>query len=195
MTKERFAKIIRALSVPPVMVLVLIFILAFHTEDVFRNASEIVIMIVLLGIVPVLAYVLSGIIPAVRVQGREGQRKLAFITNLVGYSIALLWAVLANVDKELLLICLTYFLSVIILTICNKGFKFRASGHASSFTGPLVFLIYFFGWKAIIPSLFIAALIIWSSLYLKRHTAKELTGGILVNVISFIISQIIIILV
>ncbi len=195
MTKERFAKIIRALSVPPVMVSVLIFILAFHTEDVFRNASEIVIMIVLLGIVPVLAYVLSGIIPAVRVQGREGQRKLAFITNLVGYSIALLWAVLANVDKELLLICLTYFLSVIILTICNKGFKFRASGHASSFTGPLVFLIYFFGWKAIIPSLFIAALIIWSSLYLKRHTAKELTGGILVNVISFIISQIIIILV
>ena len=192
MTKERFAKIIRALSVPPVMVSVLIFILAFHTEDVFRNASEIVIMIVLLGIVPVLAYVLSGIIPAVRVQGREGQRKLAFITNLVGYSIALLWAVLANVDKELLLICLTYFLSVIILTICNKGFKFRASGHASSFTGPLVFLIYFFGWKAIIPSLFIAALIIWSSLYLKRHTAKELTGGILVNVISFIISQIII---
>lgn len=195
MTKERFAKIIRALSVPPVMVSVLIFILAFHTEDVFRNASEIVIMIVLLGIVPVLAYVLSDIIPAVRVQGREGQRKLAFITNLVGYSIALLWAVLANVDKELLLICLTYFLSVIILTICNKGFKFRASGHASSFTGPLVFLIYFFGWKAIIPSLFIAALIIWSSLYLKRHTAKELTGGILVNVISFIISQIIIILV
>ena len=195
MTKERFAKIIRALSVPPVMVSVLIFILAFHTEDVFRNASEIVIMIVLLGIVPVLAYVLSGIIPAVRVQGREGQRKLAFITNLVGYSIALLWTVLANVDKELLLICLTYFLSVIILTICNKGFKFRASGHASSFTGPLVFLIYFFGWKAIIPSLFIAALIIWSSLYLKRHTAKELTGGILVNVISFIISQIIIILV
>lgn len=195
MTKERFAKIIRALSVPPVMVSVLIFILAFHTEDVFRNESEIVIMIVLLGIVPVLAYVLSGIIPAVRVQGREGQRKLAFITNLVGYSIALLWAVLANVDKELLLICLTYFLSVIILTICNKGFKFRASGHASSFTGPLVFLIYFFGWKAIIPSLFIAALIIWSSLYLKRHTAKELTGGILVNAISFIISQIIIILV
>ena len=46
MTKERFAKIIRALSVPPVMVSVLIFILAFHTEDVFRNASEIVIMIV-----------------------------------------------------------------------------------------------------------------------------------------------------
>lgn len=70
MTKERFAKIIRALSVPPIMVSVFIFILAFHTEDVFRNASEIVIMIVLLGIVPILAYVLSGIIPAVRKHGR-----------------------------------------------------------------------------------------------------------------------------
>ncbi len=195
MTKERFAKIIRALSVPPVMVSVFIFILAFHTEDVFRNASEIVIMIVLLGIVPILAYVLSGIIPAVRKQGREGQRKLAFITNLVGYSIALLWAVLTKVDRELLLICLTYFLSVIILTICNKGVGFRASGHASSFTGPLVFLIYFFGWKVVIPSLIIASLIVWSSIFLKRHTAKELAGGIFVNVIAFTLSWIIISLV
>ena len=195
MTKERFAKIIRALSVPPIMVSVFIFILAFHTEDVFRNASEIVIMIVLLGIVPILAYVLSGIIPAVRKQGREGQRKLAFITNLVGYSIALLWAVLTKVDRELLLICLTYFLSVIILTICNKGVGFRASGHASSFTGPLVFFIYLFGWKVVIPSLIIASLIVWSSIFLKRHTAKELAGGIFVNVIAFTLSWIIISLV
>lgn len=190
-TKERLAKTIRILSVPPIMVSVFIVILVFNKNNIFRNATEIIIMVVLLGLVPVLAYVLSGIIPGVKAQGREGQRKLSFITNLVGYSMALLWAILTNVRKELLLICLTYFLSVVFLTICNKGFHFRASGHASSFTGPLVFLIYFFGWKVIVPSLLIASLIIWSSIYLKRHTIKELVGGILVNILAFTFSIII----
>lgn len=190
--KEHFAKTIRILSVPPIMVLVFILILAFNKNNIFRDSTEIIIMIALLGLVPALAYVLSGLIPKVKEQGREGQRKLAFITNLAGYSIALLWAILTNVRKELLLICLTYFFSVVILTICNKGFHFRASGHASSFTGPLILMSYFLGWKVIIPSLLIAALIIWSSLYLKRHTIKELDGGMLVNILAFIFSVIIV---
>lgn len=192
MTKERIAKIIRVLSVPPIMVSMFILILAFNKSDIFRNPTEIIIMIVLLGFVPALAYVLSSIIPEVKAKGREGQRKLAFITNLLGYSMALLWAIMTNVRKELLLICLMYFLSVVLLSICNKGFHFRASGHASSFTGPLILMIYFFGWKVIIPSLIIAALIVWSSIYLKRHTIKELAGGILGNIIAFILSVIII---
>ena len=192
MTKEHIAKIIRVLSVPPIMVSMFILILAFNKSDIFRNPTEIIIMIVLLGFVPALAYVLSSIIPEVKTKGREGQRKLAFITNLLGYSMALLWAIMTNVRKELLLICLMYFLSVVLLSICNKGFHFRASGHASSFTGPLILMIYFFGWKVIIPSLIIAALIVWSSIYLKRHTIKELAGGILVNIIAFILSVIIV---
>lgn len=192
MTKERIAKIIRVLSVPPIMVSMFILILAFNKSDIFRNPTEIIIMIVLLGFVPALAYVLSSIIPEVKAKGREGQRKLAFITNLLGYSMALLLAIMINVRKELLLICLMYFLSVVLLSICNKGFHFRASGHASSFTGPLILMIYFFGWKVIIPSLIIAALIVWSSIYLKRHTIKELAGGILGNIIAFILSVIII---
>lgn len=192
MIKERIAKIIRILSVPPIMVSIFILILAFNKSDIFRNPAEIIIMIVLLGFVPALAYVLSGLVPKVKEQGREGQRKLAFVTNLVGYSVALLWAVFTNVGQELLLICLTYFLSVVLLTICNKGFHFRASGHASSFTGPLILLVYFLGWKVIIAVLIIAVLIVWASVYLKRHTIKELVGGILVNIIAFIFSIIII---
>lgn len=192
-TKEHIAKIIRILSVPPIMVSIFILILAIHKNNIFRNSTEITIMIVLLGLVPALAYVLSGLVPKVKKQGREGQRKLAFITNLTGYSIALLWAIFTNVDKNLLLICLTYFLSVVLLTICNKGFHFRASGHAASFTGPLILLVYFLGRKVIIPALIIAVLIVWASVYLKRHTIKELAGGILVNILAFIFSVIIII--
>lgn len=194
-SKERIAKIIRALSVPPVMVSVLIIILAINKEGIFRNTLEIVVSIVLLGFVPILAYVLNGIVPGFRKQGREGQRKLAFVTNLIGYSVALLWAFLSDVESALLLICSTYFFSVLILTICNKAFHYRASGHACSFTGPLVLMIYFLGWKVFIPCLLVAALIIWSSVYLKRHTAKELIGGIVVCLLSFALSLFLITLV
>ena len=178
-SKERIAKIIRTLSVPPVMVSVLIIILAINKEGIFRNTLEIVVSIVLLGFVPILAYVLNGIVPGFRKQGREGQRKLAFVTNLIGYSVAFLWALLSDVESALQLICSTYFFSVLILTI----------------TGPLVLMIYFFGWKVFIPCLLVAALIIWSSIYLKRHTAKELIGGIVVCLFSFALSLFLITLV
>lgn len=194
-SKERIAKVIRVLSVPPVMVSALILILAFNKDGIFRNILEIVISIVLLGFVPILAYVLNGILPGFKEQGREGQRKLAFITNFIGYSAAFLWALISDVENALLLICSTYFFSVLFLTICNKIFHYRASGHACSFTGPLVLLIYFLGWKVIIPCLLIAALIIWSSIYLKRHTVKELTGGIVVCLFSFALSLFLITLV
>ena len=91
-TKEHIAKIIRVLSVPPIMVSAFILILAFNKNCIFTSVSQIIIMILLLGIVPALAYVLSGMIPVFKIQGREGQRKLAFITTLIGYTIALLWA-------------------------------------------------------------------------------------------------------
>ena len=61
--KERIAKAIRALSVPPVMVSVLILILAFSKDGIFRNTLEIVITVVLLGFVPILAYGLQKILP------------------------------------------------------------------------------------------------------------------------------------
>ena len=61
--KERIAKAIRIVSVPPIMISMLILILAFNKNNIFRNSTEIIIMIVLLGLVPALAYVLSSIIP------------------------------------------------------------------------------------------------------------------------------------
>lgn len=187
-TKERIAKVIRVLSVPPIMVSVFILILASNKKYIFTHVSQIIIMILLLGIIPALAYVLSDMIPAIKIKGREWQRKLAFITILIGYTASLLWAVITGVNNDLMLICLMYFTSVLLLTICNKGLHFRASGHASSFTGPLILTIYFMGWKVIIPALFITILIVWSSVYLKRHTLKELAGGMIVSVFAFIIS-------
>lgn len=182
--KEQIAKVIRILSVPPVMITALVLLLYFFRNEYFHNPSEMVISIILLGIVPVLAYPLHKVFGKKDDNGRDGQRKLAFITNLIGYTLAFIWAIVSHVQTGLFILCSTYFFSVLILTVCNK-LHFKASGHASSFTGPLLMLVYSFGFKVIIPCVIVAALIWWSSIVLKRHTAKQLLGGMIVCAASF----------
>ena len=190
--KNIFAKIIRIISVPPIMITSLLVMLNATRADIFCSSTEVFISIILLGVVPVLAYPFQFLSSSMREKGRSMQRKLAFIFSLVGYSSALLWAVIVHVSKELLMICSTYFMSVIILTFFNKVLKKRASGHACSVTGPLVFLIYLVNWKLIFPCLIIAILIFWSSLYLQRHTKTDLFYGMLSNLLAFTFSFIII---
>ena len=186
--KEKIAKVIRIISVPPVMVTTLLLILAGQRGNIFHNVWEFIITLFLLGVVPVLAYPLQKVIPSLGDSVREGQRELAFLLNFVSYTAAFLWAVMSEVSWSLGLICMTYFLSVVLLLVCNKILHFRASGHACSVTGPLLLLIRFIGWKTIIPCVAFAALVVWSSLYLKRHTKKELAAGVMTCVIAFAIS-------
>lgn len=190
--KNTFAKIIRIISVPPVMITFLLVILNTTRPDIFRNNVEVLTSIILLGIVPVLAYPFQLLSSSLEDRGRIMQRKLAFIFSLIGYATALLWAILVHTSKKLLMICATYFISVVILTFFNKVLKKRASGHACSITGPLVFLIYLVDWKLIFPCLIIATLIFWSSLYLQRHTKTDLFYGVLSNLLAFALSFIII---
>lgn len=190
--KNNFSKIIRIISVPPIMVTFLLVILNTARPDIFRNNVEVLISIVLLGIVPVLAYPFQFLSSSLEDKGRIMQRKLAFIFSLIGYATALLWAILVHTSKELLMICSTYFISVVILTFFNKVLEKRASGHACSITGPLVFLIYLVDWKLIFPCIIIATLIFWSSLYLQRHTKTDLFYGVLSSLLAFALSFIII---
>lgn len=191
--KNTFAKIIRIISVPPVMITFLLVILNTTRPDIFRNNVEVLTSIILLGIVPVLAYPFQLLLSSsLEDRGRIMQRKLAFIFSLIGYATALLWAILVHTSKELLMICATYFISVVILTFFNKVLKKRASGHACSITGPLVFLIYLVDWKLIFPCLIIVTLIFWSSLYLQRHTKTDLFYGVLSTLLAFALSFIII---
>lgn len=61
--KEKLAKTIRIISIPPIMVTVLILVLAINTTTVFTSPTEIVMSILFLGIVPVLAYPIQKAIP------------------------------------------------------------------------------------------------------------------------------------
>lgn len=183
--KTKIAKIIRIITVPPIMILGLIIVLSSLRTDIFQNKAQIIISILLLCIIPILAYPLQPMLPKFKDKGREGQRELAFILNIVGYILAVIIGYFMRVDSNLQFIYNTYLISVILLTLLNKGFHLRASGHACSVTGPLLFLVYFIGFKAILPCIIIVAGIVWSSLKLKRHTISELSMGAITCLFAF----------
>src|SRR5690554_6737245 len=124
---NKFAKIIRIISLPPFVVSILSIIL--YQSHVFSNITDGLLIILFLGIIPAGAYPLSYIIPNIKAKERSGQRKLAFILSLVGYSLGLIYALVNKLDTNLIFIYLTYFISLVILTFVNKVIKIKASGH------------------------------------------------------------------
>ena len=191
MNKTNIAKIIRAITVPPVLIAILLTVLYVGPYHVFTSSIQYCMGIITLTIIPVLAYPLQKIIPQLKHMGREGQRKLAFLLSLIGYLCGILFAHLTNANNNLKFIFYTYFLSVVLLVIYNKCIHIKASGHACSVTGPLLFFIYFVGWKSIFPCIILACLIVWASLFLKRHTKGQLLLGSLCCLIAFLITNLV----
>lgn len=189
------AQIFRAITVPPVLVSILLIVLYVLNYGIVSSVAELLFSLLFLGVVPLLAYPIAFLIPTVRAKGREGQRKLAFVMNLLGYAGALAYGLIARVGEGLLLIFLTYCISVLVLMFFNKVLKVRASGHACGVTGPLIFFVYFTGPYGIVPCVIIAAFVVWSSLRLKRHTIAELVLGAVIAFVSFAISLLILFLI
>jgi len=185
MTKK-IAKLIRTITVPPVMVSIFLLVLFAARSDIFKSpVLDLSLSILFLALIPVAAYPLQPLIPKYKDKGREGQRNLAFMFTAVGYTGVILYGIFAVVSKDLLLIYFSYFLSILALLLSNKIIKFRSSGHMCSIVGPLVFSVYFIGWVAIIPCCALFVIICWSSLYLKRHTIFEVIGGTACSAVAF----------
>lgn len=185
---KKAAKIIRILTVPPILVMLLTVILYWLTPDIFHNLCDMILTICFLGIIPILAYPLQLCLPHFKEKGRSGQRTLAFILSIIGYISAVIYGYAVHAASSLQLIYNTYLISVILLTFLNKACKLRASGHACSITAPCIFLICFGGRFLIFPALLVFIASIWASLYLKRHTKADILLGVSACAVSFVIA-------
>lgn len=187
MSKNKIAKTVRVVTIPPLLVTSLLIILYFGRPDFFRGLYDLFAGISFLAIIPTLAYPLQPIIPGFKGKGRKGQRTLAFITSGIGYVGGILYAVISKVSSELLLIFASYFVSVIVLTVFNMILKHKASGHSCGVVGPLIFTVYFLGWGWLIPCVALAGAVAWSSVALKRHTPNDLFLGGLSAMLAFVL--------
>lgn len=79
-------KMIRVITIAPLLVLVMIVIVAGNCEGIFLSLWQMIYSLFFLGIMPLLAYPLQKHIPAYKEKGREGQRNLAIIFAAAGIS-------------------------------------------------------------------------------------------------------------
>ena len=125
--KKHLAKTIRVITIPPVLVSLLLVILYFFRNEMFRPA-DLFMSILFLAIIPTLAYPLQPIIPGFKGKGRDGQRKLAFVTSALGYIGGYVYSAVTGASEGLKFIYASYLLSVFLLLIFNQVFKLKASG-------------------------------------------------------------------
>lgn len=170
------AKGIRVLTVPPLMITGMLITLAMTLDNFCDSMTQMALAIILLGLVPILAYPIQKLLPRGG-EVREEQRNMAFLLTFTGYLTAFICSIAGNYGRQLQYIIVSYFISMLLLVFLNKVLHVRASGHACSVTGTLYFLSYFLGGFAVVFCVCIAAAVVWSSLRLKRHTVQEIFWG------------------
>ena len=182
--KEKTAKIIRIITIPPIEALVMLLILYRLKQEEFGNLGNLLMAVLFLTVIPICSYPIAS-----RKRGeqdmRNNQRNMAFIFNFLSYLAAMLIGYCVGCTRMLQWILNGYFLAVLILTIVNKVFKIRASGHACSCTFPYLILSYYFGGYVTVICLILYLAEFWASVELKRHTTKEFLGGTIVAWIIF----------
>lgn len=189
--KKNIAKIISYITVAPVLAFFMLTILYLARRHEFQGVTHYLLSVFYLTVLPILAYPLQKILPEFKDKGRDGQRKLAFIMVVLGYTLGMASALLLKSTINYLTIYLAYFMSGIILTVINKLFKIKASGHACGVMGPVVLCIYFIGnycWLFLL----LLPIVFWSRLMMGRHTLKQLLLGTMVSLFCTILSIIII---
>lgn len=191
MIKRKLAKIIRVITVAPVMALLLLIILYFTRDGFFGNTTNLVLAVVFLVVLPLLAYPVQPLIPYFKDKGRDGQRTLAMIGATIGYVLGLGSSLFLPVSDYLMVIYLTYLFSGISLVLLNKVFKIKASGHACGVAGPIFSLIYFLGPWVLFGLLLLAA-VYWASLLMGRHDKSELVIGSTVPTYAFLLAFLIV---
>ena len=191
-TTQKIAKAIRVVTIPPVFVgLLLIGCLVRYGRD-FAAPWLFAAVFFCQVLAPTLAYPIQLLVPRLRGQGREGQRRLAFILTAVGYTLSFIFSLVFSASKELLFITAAYLSAALLLAVVNKFSKVKASGHACSSIGTMACMIRFFGPLSIAPCVLVGAATMWASLKLGRHTAAEFILGAAIGVAAFFISGIII---
>ena len=187
MSKPHLSRVIRVITIAPVMALLLLLALYITRPQYFGGMLNFLLAVVFLAVFPVLAYPIQPLVPGFRHKGREGQRSLAIWMSGIGYLLGILTAAFMAVPRQMWIIYLTYFISGILIILFNKVFKVKASGHTCGVAGPLFTAICFIGPVAALGGIILAA-VYRASLSMRRHSKSELLLGTAIPALALLLS-------
>ena len=179
---EKFCKIVRMITLAPVLAAFSIVMIGLFCPDVFPTVGHFGYTLVYLGILPLLAYPLQSVTPHFKDRGRDGQRTLAMIYAVAGYIFCLITNLFASATRGMWIICLEYLLSGILILVFNKGLHIKLSAHGCGSAGPIFLLLYF---GLYVPAILMSVVTVFAyvaSVKAKHHTVQQLIGGSAVSI-------------
>lgn len=189
---KKSAKVIRILTTAPVFAAILSTLLYVLLPDGFASVGHYLAALGFLVGLPLLAYPLSYLIPALRKKGRDGQRNLAVIFSVVGYIGGFLLAVLGGGTATEKVLFGTYLISGIGIAVCTV-LHFKASGHTCGCSGPVAMLAVFASPWFLVGYLLLTP-IVWSSKKLGRHSGAQMLAGAVIPVLAMLLCRLVFVL-
>ena len=189
---EKFCKIVRRITLAPVLAAFSIVMIGLFCPGVFPTVWHFGYTILYLGILPLLAYPMQAVTPHFKDKGRDGQRTLAMIYAVAGYIFCLLTNLFVSATSGMWIICLEYLLSGILILVFNKGLHIKLSAHGCGSAGPIFLLLYF---GLYIPAILMSVVTVFAyvaSVKAKHHTVPQLIGGSAVSVLLLMVLAVII---
>lgn len=178
-----FCKLIRIITLAPILASFSLIMILIFCSGVFPTAGHFIYMLLLLGILPLLAYPLQPFTPHFKNKGRDGQRTLAMIFAVLGYIFCLIINFFSSPSKGMWIICLEYLISGILILVFNKCFHIKISAHGCGSAGPIFLLLYF---GLTVPAIIMAIITVFAyiaSVKAKHHTFPQLIGGSAVSIL------------
>ncbi len=182
---DKFSKIIRIISVPPLLAFLAATLLFFFRDGFFAGWLDYAVVLLTLVILPILPYPISLIKP--KEKRRDFQRSWAIVFSVAGYISGTLFAFITNAPVTEKIFFSAYLLSGIAIAVASFVIKKKASGHTCGISGPITLLTCFLD----IKSAFLYFLLIpvcYASVKLKRHTLPQLISGALIPIASIALS-------
>lgn len=184
---EKFCKVIRIITLAPLLAGFSAAMIAVFCPDVFPTALHFIYTLVFLTVLPLTAYPLQKYIPKFKDKGRSGQRILAMLFAVAGYILCLVANAIFSASAEMWLITLEYFISGVLILVFNKVLRIKLSAHGCGTVGPVFLLLYFGLYAPAAVMCVFSALSYYASVRAKHHTLPQLIGGSAVSVAVLIL--------
>lgn len=177
MDKDKLARVISTLFVPPSFTLIIFVLFAFHLETEQSKIIVTILVAALFGfIAPIILFISfrkKGLIVDLDASLKE-ERTIPMTISLSFYIMGLIILIIFKVHIISIAFWFCYISNTFITILINKHWKISA--HTMGAAGPLAAILFVFGPIALL-FIIIPILVGWSRIQLKCHTLAQVLGG------------------
>uniref|UniRef100_A0A832DDU8 Phosphatidic acid phosphatase type 2/haloperoxidase domain-containing protein n=1 Tax=Ignavibacterium album TaxID=591197 RepID=A0A832DDU8_9BACT len=182
--KQKLARIISTLFVPPSFTIIVYFIFALSVEQSLKKSLIVFLVALIFGfLAPITMFVIMRRKKMISDNDAmiKDQRTLPYFIAIIFYTIGLIILIFSKVSIISIAFWFCYISNTIITILINKYWKISA--HSMGASGAAAALFFVFGWSSF-AAMIITLLVGWSRIELKCHTLQQVIAGIVLAFVS-----------